>query len=49
MPFETGLHAHVGSNHQSVLDTIDEAGDYNDDIEASIKAAIDDFVANGVY
>ena len=49
VPFETGLHAHVGSNHQSVLDTIDEAGDYNDDIEASIKAAIDDFVANGVY
>ncbi len=49
VPFETGLHAHVNSNHQSVLDTINEAGDYNDDIEASIKAAIDDFVANGVY
>ncbi len=49
VPFEAGLHAHVSANHQSVLDTINESGDYNDDIEASIKAAVDDFVANGVY
>ena len=49
VPFEAGLHAHIGSNHQSVLDTIDETGDYSDDIQASMKAAIDDFVANGVY
>ena len=49
VPFEEGLHAHVRSSHQGVLDTINEAGDYNDDIEAGMKAAIDDFVANGVY
>ena len=49
VPFEEGLHAHVRSGHQGVLDTINEAGDYNDDIEAGMKAAIDDFVANGVY
>lgn len=47
--FEEALHGHVRSNHQSVLDTINEAGDYNDDIEAGIKSAIEDFVANGVY
>ncbi|MEM7257286.1 MAG: F0F1 ATP synthase subunit alpha [Pseudomonadota bacterium] len=49
VPFEEGLHAHVRSGHQAVLDKINEAGDYNDDIESGIKAAIDDFVANGVY
>jgi len=49
VPFEEGLHAHVRSGHQSILDTINEAGDYNDDIESGMKAAIDDFVANGVY
>ena len=49
VPFEEGLHAHVRSGHQGILDKINEAGDYNDDIEAGIKAAIDDFVANGVY
>ena len=49
VPFEEGLHAHVRSGHQGILDQINEAGDYNDDIEAGMKAAIDDFVANGVY
>jgi F-type H+-transporting ATPase subunit alpha len=49
VPFEEGLHAHVRSGHQAILDKINEAGDYNDDIEAGIKSAIDDFVANGVY
>ena len=49
VPFEEGLHAHVRSGHQGILDTINEAGDYNDDIESGMKAAIDDFVANGVY
>ncbi len=47
--FEEGLHAHVRSSHSAILDKINEAGDYNDDIEAGIKSAIDDFVANGVY
>ncbi len=49
VPFEEGLHAHIRSSHSAILDTINEKGDYNDDIEAGMKAAIDDFVANGVY
>ncbi len=49
VPFEEGLHAHIRSSHQGVIDKINEKGDYNDEIEASMKAAIDDFVANGVY
>ena len=49
VPFEEALHAHVRSNNQALLDTINESGDYNDDIAAQIKAAIEDFKANGVY
>ena len=49
VPFEAGLHAHVRSSHSAILDKINEAGDYNDDIVAGMKTAIDDFVANGVY
>jgi len=49
VPFEEALHAHVRSNSQALLDTINESGDYNDDIAAQIKAAIEDFKANGVY
>ncbi|MCP3687728.1 MAG: F0F1 ATP synthase subunit alpha, partial [Gammaproteobacteria bacterium] len=47
--FEEALHAHVRSNNQDLLDTINESGDYNDDIAAQIKAAIEDFKTNGVY
>ena len=36
-------------NNADLLDTINEAGDYNDEIEKGIKAAIEDFKANGVY
>jgi F-type H+-transporting ATPase subunit alpha len=47
--FEAALHAHVRSNNQELLDKINESGDYNDDIAAEIKAAIEDFKVNGVY
>ena len=49
VPFEEALHAHVRSNNQAMLDKINETGDYNDDIAAEIRAAIEDFKANGVY
>ncbi|MCP4981169.1 MAG: F0F1 ATP synthase subunit alpha, partial [Gammaproteobacteria bacterium] len=49
VPFEEALHAHLHSNNQDLLDKINETGDYNDDIAAQIKAAIEDFKANGVY
>ena len=47
--FELALHAHVKSNFADLLDTINEAGDYNDKIVSGMKEAIEDFKANGVY
>ncbi len=47
--FEAALHAHVKSNHADLLDTINESGDYNDQIVSGMKTAIEDFKANGVY
>ncbi len=47
--FEAAMHAHIRSKNGDLLDKINEAGDYDDDIESGIKAAIEDFKANGVY
>ena len=47
--FEAAMHAHVKSNNADLLDTINESGDYNDDIVKSMTAAIENFKANGVY
>ena len=47
--FEAAMHAHVKSNHADLLDKINESGDFNDEIEAGMKAAIEDFKTNGVY
>jgi len=47
--FEDAMHAHVRSNNQALLDKINADPDYNDEIAAELKAAIEDFKANGVY
>ena len=47
--FEDALLAHIRSNNQSMLDEINANPEYNDDVAARIKAAIEDFKANGVY
>jgi F-type H+-transporting ATPase subunit alpha len=47
--FEDAMLGHIRSNNQAMLDKINEAGDYNDDIAAEIQSAIEDFKANGVY
>ncbi len=47
--FEAALHAHIRSKFQSLLDTIDDTGDYNDDLSGQLKSALDDFKANGVW
>jgi len=47
--FEAALHAHLGSKFGDLLDKINESGAYNDEIEGELKAAIEDFKANGVY
>ena len=47
--FEAAMHAYIRSNHESLIDTINTSGDYNDDIVSQLKVALDDFKANGVW
>lgn len=47
--FEAALHDFMRANHQALLDKINEKGDYNDQIAAELKAALDDFKANHVW
>jgi F-type H+-transporting ATPase subunit alpha len=47
--FESAMLAHVKSNNADLVASINETGDYNDDVEASMRAALDDFKANGVF
>ena len=47
--FEAALHEFARSNHGELLDTINETGDYNDEIEAGLKAACDGFAEKGAY
>jgi len=37
------------ANNGALLDKINESGDYNDDIESGLKAAVEDFKANGTW
>lgn len=41
--FEASLQAYMKSNHQALMDKINESGDYNDDIAAELKTAVDKF------
>lgn len=47
--FEAAMLAHVKSNNADLLARINETGEYNDEIIASMRAALDDFKAKGVY
>ena len=47
--FEDAMLAHLRSNNADLLDSINESGDYNDDIAGKIAAAIENFKTNGVY
>jgi F-type H+-transporting ATPase subunit alpha len=47
--FEAALHAYMKSNKQSLLDKINSTGDYNDDIAAELKSALEDFKANHTW
>ena len=47
--YETALHDFARSNHGDLLDKINESGDYNDDIEAGLKAICDGFAEKGAY
>jgi len=47
--FEKAMHDYMRSQHGSMLDNINNTGDYNDDIEASLAKAIEEFKAKGTW
>ncbi|MEM7400605.1 MAG: F0F1 ATP synthase subunit alpha [Pseudomonadota bacterium] len=47
--FENAMHDFMRSQHKDMLDNINNTGDYNDDIEAAMKAAVEDFKAKGTW
>jgi len=47
--FEAALLAYMNTNQTALMDSINESGDYNDDIAAQLQAAIDDFKANNTW
>jgi len=47
--FEGAMHAYINSNSADIVAKINDTADYNDDIAASMKAALEAFKANGVW
>ena len=47
--FEAALLAHFRSAYAGDLDALNSNPDYNDEVEAKLRAIADDFVANGAY
>ncbi|MDC0446362.1 F0F1 ATP synthase subunit alpha [Gammaproteobacteria bacterium] len=47
--FEAALHAYMKANQSKLMSNINKSGDWDDKIEADLKAAIDDFKANHTW
>ncbi|WP_058557791.1 F0F1 ATP synthase subunit alpha [Thiohalocapsa sp. ML1] len=47
--FERALQSYVASAQKSLLEQINDTGDYSDDIKASLHAAVKDFKANNTW
>ncbi len=47
--FENAMHAYMRASQSALLDTINESGDYNDEIVAGLKTAVEDFKATGSW
>jgi F-type H+-transporting ATPase subunit alpha len=47
--FEEGMHAHFRSNHQDLLDQVNNSGDWNDDIAGAFRKGLDAYKANGSW
>ncbi len=47
--YEAALHEFARSGHQADLDAINTAGDYNDDVAATLKGICDSFAEKGAY
>lgn len=49
LSFEKALHAHLNANYIELMSELNETGAFNDDIDAKMKAALDDFKKNGSW
>jgi F-type H+-transporting ATPase subunit alpha len=47
--FEAAMHSYLRSSQADLLAKIDASGDYNDEIESSMRKAMDDFKANNTW
>jgi F-type H+-transporting ATPase subunit alpha len=47
--FEAALHAHANDKFSDLLEKVNSAGDYGDEIAAGLKEAVEDFKRNGAY
>jgi F-type H+-transporting ATPase subunit alpha len=47
--FEQAMLSYMNASQRALLDQINASGDYNDDISAAMKSALDDFKANHSY
>jgi F-type H+-transporting ATPase subunit alpha len=47
--FEAGLHAHANANAPALIEKINTSGDFNDEIAAELKAAVEAFKSTGTY
>ena len=46
---ESALHAYMRASQSALMDTINDTGDYNDEIAAGLKTAVEDFKATGSW
>ncbi|GAB3023093.1 F0F1 ATP synthase subunit alpha [Oleiagrimonas citrea] len=49
LPFEKGLHAFMHQNHAELMNQIVETGNWNDEIKATFKSALDEFKKTGSW
>jgi F-type H+-transporting ATPase subunit alpha len=47
--FEAALQSYMGAKHQALLDRINGTGDYNEEIEKSLHAAVKDFKSSHTW
>ena len=47
--FEAALHSYMATKHQALLDRINDSGDYNEQIEQALHAALKDFKATHTW
>ena len=47
--YETALHAHAKAKFSALIDTINQSGDYSDEVAAGLKQVCEDFKKSGAY